>query len=382
MKKLCVFVFISIITASCQKETIYRVSLIKSDSIIIPIDKYVMEQSPSLLYRQDSEDLLYLTANHETGINELLVFDLNMKQLTKKVVFSDQNKKPFLIHGFHYINEDSIIIANIKIDTLFLSNADGSILKKYPYQYTNNSTDQDLFFLNPLPMHPFIYQDSTLYFSPRVAIENRDDFTNKSLAFSFNIKNNKIKNLNLSFPKGLSELNSTADLCYTYDGQNIIFSPRSSDEIWISTLQHGIFTPIKKITAKSDYFKKFLSETTEDVSMKTALYNVITNSSYHEIIYDKYRQVYYRIFYPGIDIENDSKLLSSKSRYFEKISIIILDKEFNKIGESLFTNSQLGFYSYFVTPKGLNIYSNIPGTTHYIPNHLKFTTLILNVKNL
>ena len=107
--------------------------------------------------------------------------------------------------------------------------------------------------------------------------------------------------------------------------------------------------------------------------MKDALYNTVTYSSFTEIIYDKYRNVYYRFFYPGIEIDKTDDNLASKANHFEKMSILILDEKLNKIGETFFDN-KLRFYSNFITKEGLFVCSNLPQEKS---ENIKYTLLEL-----
>jgi hypothetical protein len=70
---------------------------------------------------------------------------------------------------------------------------------------------------------------------------------------------------------------------------------------------------------------------------------------YGNTLYDKYRDVYYRFAYPGVDISQyaNYNLQDLYMSGLPKFSVIILDKNFNIIGESLFPentyNPQVAF---------------------------------------
>lgn len=79
---------------------------------------------------------------------------------------------------------------------------------------------------------------------------------------------------------------------------------------------------------------------------------------YGSLIYDKYRNVYCRFAYP--EVELDPKVNWFKRSFFgrKKFSVIILDHNFNIIGETLFPEEIYNSYVYFVHEDGLYISDN------------------------
>lgn len=121
-------------------------------------------------------------------------------------------------------------------------------------------------------------------------------------------------------------------------------------------------------------FLKFSGKPQED--MKQGMYDNVHYSQYMDIIYDKYRKVYYRLFLTGIDIEKDSKNLNEEYLNPKVMSIITLDEHFNKIGEDVFPNHDF-MLSYFVAPDGLYMSSDNVLSEGYNEDSLTFTKLEL-----
>ena len=76
------------------------------------------------------------------------------------------------------------------------------------------------------------------------------------------------------------------------------------------------------------------------------------NTTYANVLYDKYRELYYRIVekstpMPGVNLSNKAK----------KLSVMILSRDFDTLGETDLAESfDAGFrYSAFVSEEGLNI---------------------------
>ncbi|MCM1110374.1 MAG: DUF4221 domain-containing protein [Clostridium sp.] len=91
----------------------------------------------------------------------------------------------------------------------------------------------------------------------------------------------------------------------------------------------------------------------ENKSYEDIFINFIINYQYSGIVYDRYRQLYYRIVlhpYPNYDAENLREECRKKP-----VSIVILDNEFNKVGETILPDKLYYASNVFVTNEGLNI---------------------------
>ena len=99
--------------------------------------------------------------------------------------------------------------------------------------------------------------------------------------------------------------------------------------------------------------------------------------SYGNIMYDKYRQVYYRFVYPEVEFDQSEDFLSIFREGRKQFSILILDKELSIIGETLFPvytyNSNLAF----VNEKGLYLSVSHYKRTDFDENILRFQRIDL-----
>lgn len=83
--------------------------------------------------------------------------------------------------------------------------------------------------------------------------------------------------------------------------------------------------------------------------------------NYGNILYDSYREIYYRIAYPKTDIDASIRPLELMDYGRKNFSIIILDKKFNKIGETLFPDYTYNSVQMFIREDGLYI-----SESHYL----------------
>ena len=92
--------------------------------------------------------------------------------------------------------------------------------------------------------------------------------------------------------------------------------------------------------------KPFSSESTNDAALQKEL---CVYPAYSNIMYDSYNKVYYRVVYVPQEIDKKVDALSLFRTGRKQFSIMILDEDFNVIGEHLFPpytyNPRLSFVS-------------------------------------
>ena len=89
-------------------------------------------------------------------------------------------------------------------------------------------------------------------------------------------------------------------------------------------------------------------------------------------MYDKYRKVYYRVAYPASTIEESDNYLKIIRSGKKNFSIMILDKDLNVIGETLFPDYTFNPHLWFVREEGLYISTNNEMNPNYDENQLVF----------
>ncbi len=92
---------------------------------------------------------------------------------------------------------------------------------------------------------------------------------------------------------------------------------------------------------------------------------------YGKIVYDKYRNVFYRFFLLE-HIFNEGETIFEAARFKKQFSIIVLDKDLNVIGETLFPENTYISYMHFVAPEGLYISTNHIKNPDFDEDYLKF----------
>ena len=128
---------------------------------------------------------------------------------------------------------------------------------------------------------------------------------------------------------------------------------------------------IRWYNAKSRYLKSMKPKLGNSMEGINAIIKLNENPRYWHIMYDKYRNVYYRF------AEMPYKLASNESPYDEpkgkEFSVIVLNADFEIIGETKFPGKKYFYKMSFVGKEGLYISENNLANPQFDENKLVFT---------
>src|SRR5690606_35821918 len=97
-------------------------------------------------------------------------------------------------------------------------------------------------------------------------------------------------------------------------------------------------------------------DTADKFDMKVRIDHLITNDWFGKVLYDKYRNLYYRFISAKKPLEEDGKFTSLSDKV---IYLAVYDEHFNLLDEINLGSEKLWFYS-FVLKEGLYILSKVP----------------------
>ena len=139
-----------------------------------------------------------------------------------------------------------------------------------------------------------------------------------------------------------------------FDGRHFVYSFYASHPVYVASVDHK---EVRKIELKSQYIGEIKAETMpEDANQ--AVKRHLEVPRYGDLIYDSYREVYYRFVYPETTLEENKKWMGASMFGRKKFSVMILDKDFRLIGETLFPEGIYNSYVFFVHKDGLYISSD------------------------
>lgn len=357
MKYTLLIFFILIISCNKNPNIAYESIVKRNDSLMQTIPNNIQ---PMELYWQ------YHVINHNES---LLDTDVPLKNIYK---YSINNKKWDILNfksegpdgvgigtGFHYINKDSIFIFSGYQHKMFLF--DDELHKVKTYKLPNDYN------INLFTNRKCIKIKDNLFMQGTEFLQMNKEFCNNAkLLLKYNLTNSKYRKI-INYPekyKSKRWMPKHLSMDYVINNERIISSFAITDSIYIYNLD-GVL--LKTKLAKSKYINniKPINNNIDDNSQK-AMNILYENGFYSGLLYDKYKDVFYRFAYhlPYNKISNNVKLKHMT------LSIIVLDNNMKYINEFI-PNMASGYYK-FVNEKGLVLSVNPNFTTNLKEGQRKF----------
>lgn len=332
-----------------------------SDSITLPISNCI-----KYFQQEGSNYLAYLSEN---SIN---IYDLSNETLDVKIHLDKEGPDGVgIIKGFQIVSEDLILVFPYE-PVFYLINFSGKVKQSINYSkdtlgtYYGFATTGTKF-----NSHPFIRNNNIyLPIQPQglwSQMSERELFDQPKYLI-VDTANNQIYRSKLSYPNDYFE-DGRKDMVHSviYDNERVVLSMVGSPYIYISD---DLISYTSKVFAGTKIeTKKIEPLITNDIT--GYIKHAITNTSYLSIIYDPYRNVYYRLAALAYDLtaqENTNFLL----KYPPRQAIIILNKDFQRIGEVLLEKERYVFNNSFVGQDGFYISTNHPNNPEFDQDFISF----------
>lgn len=375
--KISGFILLLVFVSACNKgenlgkadASVVSKELVKSSkSLIIPIDSLTVNRSTQLVHYQDSKDWLF---NLNMSTNEKQMYDLKDKSLHKRLKFPvEGNNGVGRIFSFHIHNLDSIFLFQQFSTDIYLTDTSQSIKNKITVQVPEMHTP------------PFVH--STYFSSPVVVIDDAlvvktrpaDDYkeitndvlSKRHLTYSINLNKGETELLNHKYPNDyLEDGYKLFDFSFAKGLDKWVYSFHSDHNLYYSdSMQAGLTAAF----SKSKYINGFQS--IDVFGSREQHYKYYASAAnYKSILYDKFKNVYYRFCYPEIEVSSEEEIM--KYRFLPKLfSILILDSELNVIGETLFDKDKFLSDNAFITEEGIYLSKNHPDNPELKEDYLSF----------
>lgn len=320
----------------------------------------------------DSAGREYLTFQNP-GQNEILFYDIHTRELAMVVNPEVEGNNGVGFYTGYYIQSlDSIFITSYG-STITLINRDAKIIDRFPYDKAQDSILLENYCAISFVYKPIINIDNKLYIMPScnrwaekkpvcAYIDLSDRTVQAFTGFeypTFPGADNKAK---------LSGIENDVSRCF--DGRRFVYAFYYDEDIYVVSPDHQ---SIRRVKVKSKYIDKVKLLNDYELTEK----EMCENPNYGNLIYDKYRNVYYRIAYPETEIEKNVRTMELLMYGRKKFSIIILDQDFNTIGETLFPEYQYNSAVMFIREEGLYISTSHPMNPDYSDDKLTFKCFTL-----
>ncbi|WP_455664729.1 DUF4221 domain-containing protein [Phocaeicola sp.] len=357
-------------------------TLVTRDSISFPIDELTYYGSKSIFQFEEKgqEYLSFLDTEHSQKIH---IYDINNQELIKTIPLQKEGPNGMTaLSGCHPLDLNHFIITSWN-GIFWLVNDKGEIEKSYNFwENGTNFQSFDHISFSSYNYKPAIIKDSILYFSQSLLkYPRKKNDWNKIPMFAFaNLSTGNIGWTELRYPLIFEEDEDfknaqlyDPEICYTYTGENVVISLGQYDSIMVSP----DFKHKSSYNAKSRYLAHaypHLQDGQIDLFKNIQIQGKLPH--YSHLMYDKYREVFYRFA-----LMPDDNIKPFSSNPHQSFSIIILNKDYEIIGETKFPGNNYTYQLCFVGKKGLYISENNENNPRFDENKLVFRCFTLQDKN-
>lgn len=296
--------------------------------------------------------------------NAIYIYDYESSKLENIIKFEKYGPDAVPYPTGYYIrNMDSIYIADYQTMELILVNHKSKILNKFRLMGQTDFKKSPEVLINncqyfPETSTPFIETETTLML-PGFYIGIIPDRLRDNIKFMAHIEFNtgKIEHSS-SYPSNLYGSDFTwGDPIFTkvypqfdFEQNRIIHSFPVSHNLYIQNIGDETY---REVYGGSNYAGTIhpLKGNPNTIPRQESIRHVVEQDLYSALLYDKFREVYYRFLRKAVPNATIHSKISDKP-----IAIIMLDKNFEYLGETVIGNSdEWNWDNCFVTKEGLNI---------------------------
>ena len=350
--KNIVLILLTLLLLSCTKN-----HSITSSCTITPSNTYMLFKIPNNL----SQPFTYSMLRYDSITQEYLLYMKNMDRLIAVYLLKSQELKHIYnfakdgpnailnLSGFFYDENNIFHVMSGRIPMIYQVDSSGNVYDKFKYGLTSDNK-------RVLPSYSntgfeVISNDGKLY----LPLFDTDYIDGIKPYLIIDKTTNQIKYSDIDFIQTTSTGESLGNKSYwwCYNDQELIFAYEFDDRLAIHTPESSEY---KFVTAKSQYIDELRQVIPENKDLYQKPERIRNNACYGPIIYDRYRKVYYRIAYLNSDCTPAEDWLGYSKCGRGNFSIMVLDKDFNLIGESLFPDcAKYSVNGIFVAPDGLYV---------------------------
>ena len=342
-----------------ETEAEYSMELKEWKKITLPIDERTYFLSKSIFqFEEDGKEYLHFE-NSQKGMYEIVTFDLEKQDVHRRLPIQSEgpNGIPAMFGSRPYPDSKNYLIFQSTAFRISQMDGNGNVIQNYqlksPGRFVRAMLASFCYF-------PSFVRDSVLYFDQPVASRKKRNLDNYPLFAGLDLRTGELGFASLYFPTTFdgdySHISSgdrfTYD--YNYNKDRLVCSFIESDSIMVT----DDLSNVKWYNAKSRFLKSmtpYINDMKEDVN---DIIRYEEAPKYWHLMYDKYRDVYYRFAEMPCELAKDEDPYSEFAPKAREFSVIILDKDFRIIGETKFPGNKYFYKMSFVGRDGLYISEN------------------------
>lgn len=314
--------------------------------------------------------------------SEILIYSVESRNLVKRLCLNTEgnNAVPGGFGGYYIADMNHIYIPSMYVSTIFVADTTGNVKQKIDYAKTTDG--RQLIPFMPSDKSQMLFIGNDLYIPQTMNLRLGDKAVeNSPLKVKLDTVAKTAEALPMRFPplityKDFGTVGAFgAEYSCCYDGKRFIYSFNADEDLYVTSYAHA---NVEKKKAKSSYIDEVTVFRSTDGDFQGMVKAQCEHAAYGKIVYDKYRNVYYRFAYPPCDASDYSgdyvELLRSGRKSF---SILILDSRLNIVGETSFPAYTYNSNLSFIAEDGLYISLNHIKNPDYSDDMLRFRKLNL-----
>ncbi|SEN91301.1 protein of unknown function [Bacteroides sp. AR20] len=352
------------------------VLIASSDSLIFELNPQTSMFIKALFPYIDESGREYLTFQNNIE-PEILWYDMNSQNYIKTVKLDKEGANGISNFVGYYIHSNNeIYIPEGMRNMINIVDGEGKILRKILYENTTQGKSAIPFNCLSFPYTPIYVIDGKMYLpqSPNMGLGERI-VEDSPVTLVLDTVRHSLDEFDLRFPKIVSSTalkgNSLGiEMGYSqiYNGKDFIYSFFFDEDVYVVS-QNGINKG--KISVKSKYIDEISSAKKIPGDISELVRTLCSIPMYGNLIYDKYREVYYRFAYPETKLR-DENCMDIWQLGRTKFSIIILDKNLETVGETLFPENTYASTLFFIRKDGLYLSTSFVKNPNYNDDELCF----------
>ncbi|WP_425637573.1 DUF4221 family protein [Algoriphagus yeomjeoni] len=355
MKRLILPIIIALLYFSCSQKDITTPQKLVSDGqlVSLPIDSQTSNVSGGLVAFQ-GEDRSWLFNVNQTN-NEVQLYDLGSRKMEKRMIFDLEGPEGVgEVLGIHVQNLDSIFLFGYPSLNLNLTDTSAKFKAKYTYEPPLSYTPA--FVYNAHYSYSPILRGDKLLVNTKFGADLRevsdDTLASKKLSYVIDLKSSEVELLPITWPAGYNTSGpKLLDFSMASDGEKLVYSLVADHNLYVADLDGNLN---KSVEAKSQFVDQGFPSFREATDRFSTMKYVFASDRYERILWDQYRGVFYRFVYPKVVVESEGEIEQLR-RFPRKFAVMILDKELNVLGETLFPENTYYPGNSFVSQEGLYI---------------------------
>lgn len=376
-------IFFLLLLASCSSSSREDEYTLKAtnDCLVFQLNPQTSIFIKALFPYTDKDGKEFLTFQNEVE-PEILVYDMNTLEYIKTICLEKEGDNGVgLFCGYYLDSWEQIYIPSMMRNEIIVVNSDGLILRKLPYGKTSQGKNTVPLTTLSFPYAPLFFLGSKLYIhqTPNLRLGNRT-MEDSPVALILDTITNNLEELPLRFPEIMTSARirtNTLGIELSYSqilvDDAFVFSFFFDEDIQVVSLSGELK---QKVKVKSKYIDKIVVPSKQS-NLSTLAKELCEIAFYGNLIYDKYRDVYYRFVYPETELGSNENYMDIWQLGRTKFSIMILNKDLEVIGETLFPENTYASNHFFIREDGLYLSTSFIKNPNFSDDELRFERIEL-----